>query len=65
MKLLNDGSRGRCRQILLLSPDSSTLQQRWADIAPGIPVTALAGLPDGIDTLNEHLTKLHIAACRF
>jgi hypothetical protein len=58
LRLLQNGSTGRCRRIFLLSPDSRLLRARWNDIAPETDIVALPGLPEGIKALSENLAAI-------
>jgi hypothetical protein len=58
LRLLRAGSAGRCRQIYILSPDSTSLRQRWSDLVPRANVVALQGLPEGVGELADGLAQI-------
>jgi hypothetical protein len=57
LRLLKNGSRGRCLRIFLLSPDSDSLRARWNDIALEADIVPLAGLPEAIELLAANLAE--------
>ena len=57
MRLLTTAAADRPIKVLLMSPDSDTLQDRWRAIAPGAEIVALPGLPAGIQPLAAWLVS--------
>jgi hypothetical protein len=57
LRLLREGLEGNCREVFLLSPSSNSLTEKLRELAPRVLVTALPGLPDGIQPLWNALHR--------